>query len=133
MPTTVTVNEPLAPSPSPSSTVHVTVVTPIGNVDPEGGLHTTAFGFPAGFVAVAEKLTTAPEGSCAVTTIGPGRLSVMSVLAAVANSGAHSAKTAAISNQRRTCSYALPALVRLISPHLDAPTAALSPARAGKA
>jgi hypothetical protein len=52
--TTVTENVPLALVPSsPSTTVHVTVVEPNVNVDPEAGAHVIPSGFPAGFVADA--------------------------------------------------------------------------------
>jgi hypothetical protein len=51
---TVISNVPLTPGvPSSSPVVHVTVVVPIGNVDPEGGSHVTDTCLPAGFVAVA--------------------------------------------------------------------------------
>ena len=63
--------------PEGSEAVQVTVVVPMGNVEPDGGVQvTTGFG-RAGSLSVAEavKFTTAPDGPVGSTLIGAGSVS----------------------------------------------------------
>ena len=58
---TVTVNEPFAVRPPLSVTVQLTVVVPIGNVEPDGGTHTAAIEPSCGSLPFAVNVTTAPS------------------------------------------------------------------------
>src|SRR5438046_1487014 len=59
---------------SGSVTVHVTVVVPIGKVDPEAGLHVCAGRSPASssVIAIDPNVTTAPAGLVAATVLSAG-------------------------------------------------------------
>ena len=71
---TVTVNEPVEAFPAASDDEHETVVTPMGNDEPEAGVQTTGRAPSTASSAEALKVTTAlvPE---AVTAIGEGSVS----------------------------------------------------------
>ena len=63
----------VATVPLPSSATHFTVVTPIGKVLPEGGVHTTGR-FPAqASSALAWKVTVAPAALVATAVMCDGR------------------------------------------------------------
>ena len=67
----------MARLPEASEAVQVTVVVPMGKVEPDGGVHvTTGFG-RAGSLSVAEavKFTTAPDGPVGSTVMGAGSVS----------------------------------------------------------
>ena len=74
-PTTVTRNDLLVVWPSESVALHVTVVVPIGNVAPLGGVQ-VAGREPAKPVAVAANVTTAPAGPVAATVMSAGTVTV---------------------------------------------------------
>ena len=59
--------------------MHETVVVPIGNVEPDGGVQTVVTG-PTASVAVVVKLTTAPVFDVAGTVILAGTVSVGGVV-----------------------------------------------------
>ena len=77
---TVTVNEPDAGLPWRSIAVQVTVVAPIGNVDPDAGAHVTGSAPSTLSVAVPLKVTTAPFADVAALVMLPGTLIVGGVL-----------------------------------------------------
>src|SRR5262249_54917575 len=69
---TFTVKLALAALPCASTAVQVTVVVPIGNGEPEGGLHVTVRGPSTESMAPTVKLTAAPSGPVASAVIGSG-------------------------------------------------------------
>ncbi len=81
---TVTVNELWAALPAASLALRCTVVTPSGNVLPEAGLAVTATAPSTLSLAVAVKLTTAPDGLVASTVMLAGVAITGGVVSAVA-------------------------------------------------
>jgi len=78
-PHTSTVKLAVAESPDPSLAEQLTVVTPIGKVEPDGGVHEMVM-VPTPPLAVTLKVATAPAGLVAKNaTPGTGTLSVMGV------------------------------------------------------
>ena len=67
--------EPVALLPLASAAVHVTVVEPIGNVPPEGGVHVTVGAGSVSSDADTAYATVAPFGLVACTDLSVGRLS----------------------------------------------------------
>ena len=72
--------------PASSVAVQTTVVVPIGNTEPEGGVHTMVGVGSMLSVAVTVKWTTAPEGMVAFTVIGPGTVMTGAVVSAIVRS-----------------------------------------------
>jgi len=72
---TVTVKVPEPMLPVASVAVHVTVVVPMGKVDPEGGVQTAPTGPSTASTAEALKVATAPAVLVAATVRSPGRVS----------------------------------------------------------
>src|SRR5262245_11960308 len=70
--TTLTMNEALPVLPAASVDVQVTVVWPSGNVLPEGGAHVVATAPSTRSVALAAKLTAAPDGPVASSVMFAG-------------------------------------------------------------
>lgn len=77
---TVTVNEPVAVLPEESVVEQFTVVVAIGKVDPEAGEHTTLRAPSTRSVAVAVKVTVAPDALVASTTLFAGKESAGAVV-----------------------------------------------------
>ena len=79
---TVTVKLPELLFAAGSDAVQLTVVVPIGNVLPEGGMHVTvnADWASSGSVAETVKVTVAPEGDMAVVVMFAGNVSVGEVV-----------------------------------------------------
>ena len=77
---TVTVNDFAEVLPAASLAVHVTVVAPIGNVEPEAGVHVGPLVTPTLSVAVTVNVTRAPEALVACTVIGDGTVIVGGVV-----------------------------------------------------
>jgi hypothetical protein len=73
---TVTVNVFVPVLPRLSVALHVTVVVPIANVDPEAGVHVTAIAPSSGSVAEAANVTCAPPGIVAATAMFAGTVTV---------------------------------------------------------
>lgn len=69
---TVTVNDAPAPLPARSAALQLTVVVPIGNVDPDAGAQTATSAPSTGSVAVTGKLTFAPLGPVAAAVMSAG-------------------------------------------------------------
>src|SRR2546422_989019 len=67
--------------PEESVAVHMTVVVPRGNVEPDAGLHVGVIVPSTSSVAVAVSVTTAPLGPVASTTMGCGIAIVGGVVA----------------------------------------------------
>src|SRR5258708_6136732 len=78
--TTVMLKEPLATFPERSDAEQFTVVVPSGKTDPEGGVQTTGTGPSTASIAVAVKVTVAPLGPVASTTLSDGRVSTGGVV-----------------------------------------------------
>jgi hypothetical protein len=72
----VTVKERLVLLPCVSDAVHVTVVTPMANVLPDAGAHTTGRDPSTRSDAEALKVTTAPDGVEALAVMLAGTVSV---------------------------------------------------------
>ncbi|HSL63451.1 MAG TPA: hypothetical protein VK874_02240 [Gaiellaceae bacterium] len=102
--TTVTVNEADA-LPSSSPAVQVTVVDPSGKVEPDAGAHVIASGLPAGFVALASYVTTAPSALCASTVRSPGSEKI----GAAAAPPATTRRTTTAASENRISTLASPA------------------------
>src|SRR5215216_7667818 len=85
---TVTVNEQVAVLPDASVVVAVTVVVPIGNTEPDGGLLTTVTGEQLS-VAVTAKFTIAVHKPEAGTLMFGGQLITGGVLSATVNVVVH--------------------------------------------
>ena len=79
-PETVTEKVALAALPALSTLVQVTVVTPMGNVLPEGGVHVAGSAPDTASLADAVKFTTAPEALLACTMMFPGTVSAGGVV-----------------------------------------------------
>jgi hypothetical protein len=77
---TVTVKVPEAVFPAASVAVHVIVVVPIGNVDPEAGVQTTGIGPSIASRAEALKVAIAPAGLVAASVSLAGRVRTGAVL-----------------------------------------------------
>ena len=73
-------NEPVAVLPRSSEAVHVTVVVPIGNVEPEAGVHVTEREPSTRSVAVAVNETTLPAELVASNVILAGNVRVGAVV-----------------------------------------------------
>jgi hypothetical protein len=83
---TVTVNEPPSVLPESSVAVQFTVVTPTGNVLPDGGEHPTLTLGSTESEADAEKETVAPPGPVAATVMLPGTVMVGAVVSSTVTS-----------------------------------------------
>lgn len=79
----MTVKLPFAVFPRVSEAEQFTVVVVMANVLPDAGVHITVRAPSTLSVAVAEKLTIAPEGPVAWTVIFPGRLNIGATLSLV--------------------------------------------------
>jgi hypothetical protein len=73
---TVTVNEHEPVRFSESVTVHATVVAPIGNVDPEAGVHARVNGSLPAVTVGALNVTVVPEVEVVLAVTGAGQVSV---------------------------------------------------------
>ena len=65
--------------PAASVAVHDTVVRPIGNVEPDAGVHTVVTAMPATPTADVENVTTAPSGPVAFTVRSAGTVNAGAV------------------------------------------------------
>jgi hypothetical protein len=79
---TVTWNEADVVLPAASLAVQVTVVVPIGNVEPLAGVHEKLV-TPTSSVAVAEYVTTVPPGPAASTVMSDGTVTTGGVVSTV--------------------------------------------------
>ncbi len=73
--TTPILNVPMATFPAASLAEQWTVVTPSGKTEPDGGVQTTGTGPSTLSIAVAVKVTVAPPGPVASTTLSAGNVS----------------------------------------------------------
>jgi hypothetical protein len=85
---TVTVKLPVAVLPDESVAEQLTVVVPIGNVEPEAGVHVTSTEPSTLSVAVALYVTTAPDELVASTVMLDGSERVGAVVSAVVSATA---------------------------------------------
>jgi hypothetical protein len=84
---TVTVKLPFAVLPDESVAEQLTVVVPMGNVEPEAGVHVTGTEPSTSSVAVAVYVTTAPDALVASTVMLDGSERVGAVVSVVSGEG----------------------------------------------